>query len=350
MRLQTFLAEDMRAALTEVRAAMGDDAVIVSSQKSRNGGVLVRAALDEAEDTEETPQPAAAENEDAPETETRFRSALIRRLREPAVDTALGRPGRLRFDRARLLTLFARHRLPENLAHILAERAEGSKLADMTLALAAAIDCGLNAAPLDLAKVPALMLIGLNGAGKTALAAKLAAHAKLAGREVMLIGTDTVGAGALARLEAFAAHLGAAVVAAATATSLSDRIRDSINAGVLPIVDTAGSDPRQPKTAAALKALTGIGGLTTVGTISATLDAEEAGEIADSLEQAGASRLIVTRVDLTRRVGAVMAAALCEGIDFAHLTRSPFVAGGLETPSALQLARLLIETDEESVQ
>lgn len=335
----------MTAALKEVRAAMGDDAVIVSTTKSKGGGVMVRAALDHVE--ESCPPETEAENEtDLPAPDARFHSALIRRLREPAVD----RPGRLRFDRARLLTLFARHRLPDSLAHYLAERAEEAKIADMTLALAAAIDSRLTPLPLDLAKTTALMLIGLNGAGKTATAAKLAALAQLAGRAVMLIGTDTVGAGAMARLEAFAEHLHLPVVAAATATSLSDRIRDCLNAGTLPIVDTAGCDPRETKTAIAMRALTEIDRLETVGIVPATLDAEEAAEIAASLKSAGAGRLIVTRADLARRTGALIAAALSGGIPCAHIARSPFVAGGMETPSALHLARLLIESDEESVQ
>jgi flagellar biosynthesis protein FlhF len=350
MQLQTFLADDMKAALSEVRAAMGEDAVIISSQKTKGGGVMIRAAVDEADnDVGEDAQEPANEDADAGQPNSRFRQALIRRLREPASDTT-GRPGRLRFDRAQLLTLFARHRLPDGLAHLLAERAAGAKIADMTLALAAAIDASLKPAPIDFTKAKALMLIGLNGAGKTATVAKLAALAQLAGRIVMLIGTDTVGAGALARLEAFAEHLGAESVTAATATSLAERIRDCIVAGTLPIVDTAGFDPRQHKSAIAMRAVAAIENLETVGVVSATGDAEEAGEIAAGLADAGARRLIVTRADLSRRVGALICTALCEKGPFAGLTRSPFVAGGLEVPSALQLARLLIETDEESVQ
>ena len=49
MQLRTFLAKDMRAALADVRSAMGPEAVIVASQSAKGGGVMVRAALEEPE-------------------------------------------------------------------------------------------------------------------------------------------------------------------------------------------------------------------------------------------------------------------------------------------------------------
>ena len=42
MKLRTFIAGDMREALAQVRAELGGNAVIVSSQKAKGGGVMVR--------------------------------------------------------------------------------------------------------------------------------------------------------------------------------------------------------------------------------------------------------------------------------------------------------------------
>ena len=56
----------------------------------------------------------------------------------------------------------------------------------------------------------------------------------------------------------------------------------------------------------------------------------------------GAKRLIVTGLDLTRRAGALIAAAT-QGLALAHVSRSPFIAGGLESPTSLSLARLLLD-------
>ena len=49
MRLRTFLARDMRDALGQVRVEMGDQAVIIASEKTKGGGIMVRAAVEEEE-------------------------------------------------------------------------------------------------------------------------------------------------------------------------------------------------------------------------------------------------------------------------------------------------------------
>jgi len=342
MQLRTFLAKDMKAALAEVRAEMGPDAVIVASQSAKGGGVMVRAAL-EAPDAASAPDERPAPSKDA---DSAFRDALIRRLREKKFEI----PGRRRFDRVELLAAFARNRLPEGLAHALAESAAKTGLGDMTLALAAAVDARMVVAPLDFRNANAILLAGPNGAGKTAVAAKLAAHARLAGRSVTLIAGDVAGAGAVARLKDFADHLGAAVVTAESAVALARVVADAAAQQAFAIVDTAGFDPRQPKAAAAFAALGAIEPLETIGVVSALTDGEEAAEIAAALKGIGAARLVVTATDLARRTGALAAAALSPGLALAHVTRSPFVAGGLDIPTPLAVARLLMENVVEGAQ
>src|SRR3569833_2390784 len=103
--------------------------------------------------------------------------------------------------RAELLGALNKHRLPEGLAHALAEAAAKAQLTDMTLALAAALDRRMRPYPIDFNAANAILLVGPNGAGKTAVAAKIAAHARLAGRRTTLVASDSAGAGAVARLE-----------------------------------------------------------------------------------------------------------------------------------------------------
>jgi flagellar biosynthesis protein FlhF len=302
----------------------------------------MRAALEEPETT-------AFENEigtPVNDVDADFRDAMISRLR----DKADSKPGRRRFDRSELLASFARHRLPDALGHALAEASAKTNVSDMTLALAAAIDARMKSVPIDFAAAKAFMLVGPNGVGKTAVAAKLAAHAKLAGRNVTLIAGDVAGAGAVARLNAFAEHLDAAIATADSAFVLANTIGDAVAHGTLAIVDTAGFDPRQPKIAAVYAALAKIESVEALGVLSALTDAEEAGEFAAALVHIGAARLIVTAVDLARRAGALAAAAMTPGVGLAHVTRSPFVAGGLETLTPLALSRLLAESEQESAQ
>lgn len=348
MRLRTFIAEDMRAALADVRAEMGDDAVIVASQKTRDG-VMVRAALDESEQDAELETAVAAFAETADinamaqawpqDFEGQYRQGLIRRLREGASGEIA--PVRS-FNRAELLQILRGHRATETLAHALAKGAEKSGLSDMTLALASALDKRMKTAPIELTKSAALMLTGPHGAGKTAVAAKLAAHARLAGRSVKLIAGDAKGAGAVARLETFAKHLDTPFMVAETAETLAGAVADAAKENKLAIIDTAGFDPRNGKARSAFAALAKIAGVEALGVVSAAGDAEEIGEIAAALASLGARRLIVTGLDLARRLGA-LAAAATEGSGLAHVTRSPFVAAGLEILTPLSLARALIE-------
>lgn len=348
MRLRTFIARDMRAALAEVRAEMGVEAVIVSSQKTK-AGVMVRAATGESEQETEFETAAAAfagtaePGGPAPswpqDFAGQYREGLIRRLRETAnIESAPAR----NFNRAELLQILRSHRAAEALAHALAEHAEKAGLSDMTLALASALDKRMKTQPVELAKSAALLLTGPHGAGKTAVAAKLAAHARLAGRSVKLIAGDAKGAGAVARLSTFAEHLDAPFTVAENAEALARAVEEAAKENHLAIVDTAGFDPRNGRARSAFAALAKIAGIEALGVVSAAGDAEETGEIAAALQSLGAKRLVVTGLDLTRRLGALVAAA-CETPGLAHVTRSPFVAGGLETLTPLSLARALIE-------
>jgi len=344
MQLRTILARDMREALARMRAEMGEDAVIVGSQRARDGGVIVRAALDHPEEPASAValESAAAilEQDNAPATlEDANRSALMRRLRGERSANTTPR----NFNRAELLSLLRMHRAPESLAHDLAKAAEQSNLSDMTLALASALDRRMKLAPIEFAKPVALMLVGPNGAGKTAVAAKLAAHAKLGGRAVKLVATDADGAGAIARLETFAQHLDVPFAVVESAEDLAKAVAQSRADNVSLIIDTAGFDPRNGKQRAAFAALSKIEGIESVGVVSAAGDAEEVSEITGALCTLGAKSLIVTCVDIVRRLGALVAAA-SGGLMLAHITRSAYVAAGLETLTPLSLARVLIDS------
>ncbi len=337
MQLRTFLAKDMREALAHVRADMGPDAVIIASEKAKSGGVIVRAALDGPDAADDIAEPAP-ETTPVADFETHYRDGLLRRLRHAGGETAK----RIGFDRTELLAALNRQRLPDGLAHALAESAAKAQLTDMTLALASALDKRLKTAPIDMETVAALLLVGPNGAGKTAVAAKIAAHARLANRLTTLVASDSAGAGAVARLETFAKHLDCAVTSTASAAELSVLVGECVAKKTFVIVDTAGFDPRDARARTAFAALARIAKLETVGVVSALNDAEEISEIVEALSALGAGRLVVTGLDLARRAGALTAAAT-QVVPLAHVTRSPFIAGGLDTPSSLSLARLLLD-------
>jgi flagellar biosynthesis protein FlhF len=345
MQLRTFLAKDMKEALSAMRAELGDEAVIVASEKTKDGRVLLRAGLEgtqtppvtsEAETPWPSPDPAHVSGV-LGSFDARYREALVMRLRVPRADG----PGYSRpFDRDELVSLLRAHRTPDALAGALVEEAEGSGIPDLTLALASALDRFMRSGPAAVKAPNGMILVGPPGAGKTAIAAKLAAQYRLAGTPVVLAATDTQTAGQMARLESFAACLDVPLVIASTPEILSEEVQAASYANAFLIADCAGCDPRGPLSSELVRFLA-AGRLEIAGVVSATCDGEEAGEIADALAKLGAEKLIVTGLDLARRKGALIAFA-CSGLAVAQVTGSPYLADGLATLTPLALSRALL--------
>ncbi|HEY4165051.1 MAG TPA: hypothetical protein VGM59_18435, partial [Dongiaceae bacterium] len=336
--------KDMKEALTAMRLAMGEDAIIVASETLKDGTVLLRAGAEEIPiptgDVEETGRDSGVTLSGAVSRssafEARYRENLLARLRggnaqESAPVTA--------FSPEALRVILHSHRTPDALAQILVAEAEQSGLSDMTLALATALDKSMRIDPIDANHRGALMLMGPPGSGKTAIAARLAAQHCLAGAPVVLAATDLETAGQAARLESFAACLNVEILRLSGPARLADALVRANESQALLIADSTGCDPREtlPRE---LVGFLSAGRMDLVGILSATGDAEEAGEMAAALVKLGATRLIVTGLDLARRKGSLIAIALC-GAAIAHVTSSPYLAGGLDTLTPMALARML---------
>lgn len=72
--------------------------------------------------------------------------------------------------------------------------------------------------------------------------------------------------------------------------------------------------------------------------------------MAEAFAAAGATRLLATRLDLTRRLGGVLAAAEAGDLMFCDVSVNPHVANGLFPVSPEALAQLILppEDDEAS--
>jgi flagellar biosynthesis protein FlhF len=264
-------------------------------------------------------------------TMTQLRTFVAKEAREAGA--AVGR--------AELLTLLRSHRAPDAVTHDLAKTAAQSGLSDPALALACALDSRMKTVPLNVTDNAALLLVGSHASGKTAVAAKLAAQARYASRPVRLISTGTSVAGAVPRMEALAKEIDVPFALAEGAEGLAKLTAECRKTNTMAVIDTAGFDLRNGKARAAFAALAQIECIEAVGIVSATADAEETVETVGALSSLGAQRLVVTGVDLTARLGALVAAAT-SGTPLANITCSPYVAAGLETVTPLSLARALI--------
>lgn len=214
--------------------------------------------------------------------------------------------------RALLSTALKRHRLPESLAAALVREATKFPEVSMDAALAFALDQRMTAAPIDFEKARGILLVGPTGAGKSAVAAKIIHAAKLIGRRTELARAD----GGLALFR--------------TGTNPPD---------LLTVMEADGFNPLNARAASAFSALGEIEGVQTIGVISALNDAEDVSDIVSAFRF---RRVIVTNMDRTRRLGAVLS-AITGGARLAHVTHGPRPEEALEMLAPGALASLLLD-------
>jgi flagellar biosynthesis protein FlhF len=222
----------------------------------------------------------------------------------------------LAFPRANMRTALGaavkRHRLPDSLGQALVREAADFPDVSADAALACAISRRLKPAPIDLEKARGILLVGPRGAGKSAVAAKIAHAATLAGRKVEIARAD----GGLALFR--------------TNTHAPDH---------LTVMEADGFNPLNARAASAFRALGDIEGVDTIGVVSALNDAED---VADLVSAFRFRRVIITHMDLTRRMGAALAAAM-GGAQLAHITHGPHPEDGLDMLAPAAVAAQMLD-------
>lgn len=301
MRLKTFTAATMGEAMEHVRQTLGEEAVIISSQTlPATGDVWVTAAIDQADD-EFVAKPSTGA------------AAIIQALND--------------------------HGAPLGLIDKILDGVPADNKATPEIALATAFETRLRFAPIEEKLLRPVMLVGPPGSGKTVTAAKLAARARLDGRDCLLVTTDTARAGGSARLAAFAQILKMELHSADAKAGLS-ALSHTVN-GRAAFIDSASVNPFDPTEMSELASLAAAGGAEPVLVLAGGSDALEAAEIARAFAAIGAVRMIATRLDTARRHGGILAATNA-GLALAELGASPTIGDGLLPASAASLARTLL--------
>lgn len=330
MRLKTFYAKTMTEAMQMVREALGDEAVIVATREEKTGkkitGISVTAAIDPspaqgpAFEVGRSGQPAPADDwlqYDGEEDE------------ESAVNEALTQ-------------LLLRHGVPEDVMDPILSCVSVLGMEAPEVLLGAALEHLFSFRPLpQKAYIKPLMLLGAPGAGKTLAVAKIAARGAMSGLRVAAISCDVQRAGGYEQLAAFTRLLDVPLHKAQDAQTLRavlERLRgyDQI------IIDTAGLNPFDPTDIKAAARLLGAGEIEAALVLPAGLDAQESADMARIFATIGAQTLIAARVDMTRRLGGLLAAAHAAGLSFADFSDTPKVAQGLAPMSPEALTSLLI--------
>lgn len=284
MRLRVFHARTAAQALAQARAALGEEALILSTRRAQ-GGVEVTAAAPVAEEPVEPLAPRPPRH--APPDE-----ALAAALR--------------------------RHGVPAALVETLATG--DSLAASLSASLA------FSRLPLDPGMV--LLLCGPPGAGKTLSAAKLATRLRIDGAAPAVIAADGRRAGAVDQLAAYTRLLGLNLVVAPDIPRLAKAIaRRPMDAPTL--VDLAGVDPFCEQDGTELAALIEAFGAAAALVLPAGTDAAEAADIAAAMAARGVRHLLPTRLDVARRLGAVVAAAAEGELALAEAGIGPGATDGL---------------------
>lgn len=291
MRLKLYRAPTMAEAMTRVRAELGSEALILGTRRCGEG-IEVTAALEP--------------NDPSPPDPVRAETLLFHAVPQPLRDTLAGGP--------------------------------------LEAALLAALPFGT----LELTQgAPPLLLTGPPGAGKTLTAARLATRMVMGGTTPLVITSDGRRAGATEQLAAFTRLLGIGLTVAAHPVTLSRALARRAD-GAPVLIDAFGCDPFDPAQSDELRALTAAAGATVALVMPAGLDPGEAADMALAYADAGATLLIVTRLDLTRRLGGPLAAAAAGHLPFTEAGIGPGAADGLVPLTPAFLAERLMRAGAKS--
>ncbi|MGE5548822.1 MAG: GTP-binding protein [Solirubrobacterales bacterium] len=312
MRLKSFTAPTMAEAMEMVRSELGDDAIIVSTQRAAGTkGVRITAAL----------EPADAD-------------LAIAEMLEESVDSSAAEAVR---------QALADHGVPQKLADRLVNAARTSEIGDPTLACAAALEAGFAFAHLPEHSAPRpFMLVGPPGSGKSIAVAKLAARSVLKQRHVAVMTCDNIRAGAVEQLAAFTRILEIDLIRARGPESLRKAVEGAAGMFDLVLIDSPGLNPFKQSDLDYLQALIEAADVEPILVMAAGGDPAEAAEMAEAFGGIGATRLFASRLDTTRRLGAVLAAADGGQMALCDVSASPHVASGISPISAISLARLIV--------
>jgi flagellar biosynthesis protein FlhF len=302
MRLRTFTAGTMSEAMALVRARLGDDAIIVSTEEGDDGNTRVTAAVDRPE------RPAAD-------------------IKPDVIDV--------------LNEALSGHGLAPTLIEKILCAALPFETDDPLLALSSAFTTFFTFSPIDEELRKPLLVVGPPGAGKTVSIAKLATRLVMAGHAVRLVTADTVRAGAIEQLEAFARLLKLPLHRADNPQHLAPLVAE-VAPGELLLIDTPGVNPYSAGDRRELSALITASGAEPVLVLPAGGDAFDTVEMARIFRDLGAARMIVTRLDMVQRVGSIIGAADTLRLDFCEAGIAPDIATGLKPFNPVVLARLVL--------
>lgn len=312
----------MTEAMELVRFEMGADSIIVATRDDKDGAVITAAIEDTAPNGLKVSETVI--HEDPPVFDKRDTEETIRQS--------------LSF-----------HGAPSPLSDRLARIATGIVADTPTLALAAAMDETFTFDPISALlseragtkAAPRILLMGPPGVGKTITTAKLAALITMGKRKPKVITTDTQRAGGIEQLAAFTRILDINLESVNSADGLF-RLLEQGHGNVPVLIDTPGTNPYDRDEMDHLAALADAARAENILVMAASGDAMESADIAGEFSNIGAKRLLITRLDMARRLGSILACADAGRLSLSDVSITPGVADGINPINPVSLARLIM--------
>lgn len=323
MRMKMFAAESLEAAKAMIFAEMGDDAIILS-EREVPGGVEVRAATDKL-------------GGGMVPSEPRF----VTRIDRTGV---MGRPQENPL-RNRVRDALLWHGAPPRFADRVADAGipASAKSSDPADILACGLDALISCDPIAPRPVRDIILVGPPGHGRTATAAKLTRRAAVADTRILPVAADLDATAGGAQLAAYLELEQDQIRIARTPDDLFELLRTAREEGDRCVIDLPAIVPFDREDMASLKDLIAVIDAEPVLVMSAEGHPDDLADAAHAFADAGVKRAIVSKLDVTRRRGGIVAALSGAGISFAQLGITPFIGGGLTPATPARLSKILLE-------
>lgn len=334
MRLRTFEGASTSEVMRLIKQELGDEAVIVTSRTMDDGTIRVTAAIEE----EQVPEPVEPIDlwVDGIEDQTALFSGIhdYGQLPDPDCEHKLD-------TIAKALT---RHNVPGFLHEKIMAHAEQNPDGSAQDILARVFNALFSFDPISTKPYERpMMLVGQPGAGKTTTIAKLATRAVMNGLKPAVITADTTRAGGVEQLAAFMRVLQIGLIKVNNPEQLKQAVHDHQKSDQI-LIDCPGLNAFSVDDMKELHAYIKACPVDLIITLPGGMDMEESVEIARAFAVLGAKWILPTRLDMSRRLGGIIAAADQAGLSFVGVGDKPDIANGFADLDAAQLARLFLPT------
>jgi len=312
MRIVSFLAPSSKQAMTDLRASLGDDAVILSTQTHDDGQVSVTGAV--ADDV------------------FNLTDVLVPSEEPRSLDW--------------LSALAAFHEWPMKRRERIEPILENLTPAEPETILTTLMQALFRFEGAKRQSRKPLLLSGPPGSGKTVTIAKLAAAQVLAGNTVDIVTLDVGRAGSLDQITTLLDPLDLSPIPVSSLPDLHNVL--AACRGDVVLIDSTSTNPFNPADLGEISALAARAGAELLLVLPAGQGYADSAEIARSYAALGAKSMVVTKLDVAKRLGGVLAAAET-GLAFTQAGVGPTIGDGLCALSADGVARLLLRRYRNSI-